>query len=149
MRFSASISLFLLPLVLSACDPPTAGREVEVPLRLYRWQGEGYLAEPLPGEPLKVGVYLYRQGREVWAHLRPQGGEAGLEGTLVLVLEGPGGERAAEAVREGKASFLQVKGKADRPACAFYLVSLSPDPWPEGLEVRLYHESGRVCEEGR
>jgi len=53
VRFSASISLFLLPLVLSACDPPTAGREVEVPLRLYRWQGEGYLAEPLPGEPLK------------------------------------------------------------------------------------------------
>ena len=39
MRFSASISLFLLPLVLSACDPPTAGREVEVPLRLYHESG--------------------------------------------------------------------------------------------------------------
>lgn len=149
MGFRAATPLFLLLLILSACEPPTAGREVEVPLRLYRWQGEGYLAEPLPGKPLKVGVYLYRQGREVWAHLRPEGGEAGLEGTLALVLEGPGGERAAEAVREGKASFLQVKGKADRPACAFYLVSLSPDPWSEDLEVRLYHESGRVCEEER
>ncbi|GAA6756346.1 hypothetical protein Thermus77420_18220 [Thermus thalpophilus] len=148
MRFSAFIPLFLL-LALSACQPPTAGREVEVPLRLYRWQGEGYLAEPIPGEPLKVRVYLYRQGREVAALLRPEGGEAGLEGTLALVLEGPGGERAAEAVREGKASFLQVRGKADRPACVSYLVSLSPDPWSEELEVRLYHESGRVCEGGR
>ncbi|MFN4071458.1 MAG: hypothetical protein ACK4HT_07915 [Thermus caldifontis] len=148
MRFSASISLFLLPLVLSACQLPTAGQEIEVPLRLYRWQAEGYLAEPLPGEPLKVGVYLYRQGREVWALLRPQGGEAGLTGTLALVLEGPGGEAVAEGVRD-KAAVLQVRGKADRPACAVYLVSLSPDPWPEDLEVRLYHGNGRVCEEGR
>lgn len=53
MGFRAATPLFLLLLTLSACEPPTAGREVEVPLRLYRWQGEAYRAEPLPGEPLK------------------------------------------------------------------------------------------------
>lgn len=147
MTFRA-LTLLLLLLILSACETPSAVREVEVPLRLYRWQGEAYRAEPVPGEPLKVAVYLYRQGREVWALLRPEGGEAGLEGTLALVLEGPGGEAVAEAVRD-KAALLQARGKADRPACAFYLVSLSPDPWSEDLEVRLYHESGRVCEEER
>lgn len=144
MRFLGAILLILLP----ACEAPVAEHREEVPLRLFRWEGESPRVEVLPAEPLRVEVRLYRAGRELSAHLRALGGlEA--EGDLALVLEGPGGERAAEAVREGKASFLQVKGKADRPACAFYLVSLSPDPWSEDLEVRLYHESGRVCEEER
>jgi len=33
------VPLFLLSLALSACEPPTAGREVEVPLRLYHESG--------------------------------------------------------------------------------------------------------------
>lgn len=150
MRFLGAILLILLP----ACEAPVAEHREEVPLRLFRWEGESPRVEVLPAEPLRVEVRLYRAGRELSAHLRALGGlEA--EGDLALVLEGPGGEAVAEAFGEGRtgrgrAAFLRAAGRARGPVCAFWLVSLSPDPFrEEALEVRSYEASGRLCEEER
>lgn len=130
MRFLGAILLILLP----ACEAPVAEHREEVPLRLFRWEGESP----------RVEVRLYRAGRELSAHLRALGGlEA--EGDLALVLEGPGGEAAGEAFGSGR--FLQAWALLPAPACAFWLVSLSPDPFlGEALEVRSYEASGRLCE---
>lgn len=140
MRFLGAILLILLP----ACEAPVAEHREEVPLRLFRWEGESPRVEVLPAEPLRVEVRLYRAGRELSAHLRALGGlEA--EGDLALVLEGPGGEAAGEAFGSGR--FLQARALLPAPACAFWLVSLSPDPFlGEALEVRSYEASGRLCE---
>jgi hypothetical protein len=139
------LGVFLLTL-LSACEAPVAEHREEVPLRLFRWEEGGGppLVETLPAEPLRVEVRLYRAGRELSAHLRALGGlEA--EGDLALVLEGPGGEAAGEAFGSGR--FLQARALLPAPACAFWLVSLSPDPFrEEALEVRSYEASGRLCE---
>lgn len=149
MRF---LGLLLL-ILLSACEAPVAEHREEVPLRLFRWEGESPRVEVLPAEPLRVEVRLYRAGRELSAHLRALGGlEA--EGDLALVLE-EGGRAVAEAFGEGRtvrgrAAFLRAAGRARGPVCAFWLVSLSPDPFREGaLEVRSYEASGRLCEEER
>ncbi|MGC8905691.1 hypothetical protein [Thermus sp.] len=140
MRFLGIALLF----VLSACEPPAAEHREEVPLRLFRWEGESPQVEVLPAEPLRVEVRLYRAGRELSAHLLTQGGLPA-EGDLALVLEGPGGERAGEAFGSGR--LLQARALLPAPACAFWLVSLSPDPFQEeALEVRSYEASGRLCE---
>ncbi|MGM8838494.1 hypothetical protein [Thermus sp. 93170] len=140
MRFLGIILLC----VLSACDAPVAEHREEVPLRLFRWEGERVRVEVLPAEPLRVEVRLYRAGRALSAHLRTEGGLPA-EGDLALVLEGPGGERAGEAFGSGR--FLQAQARLSAPACAFWLVSLSPDPFrEEALEVRSYEASGRFCE---
>lgn len=151
MLLSVKVPLLVLPLalLLAGCDPPVAQHREEVPLRLYRWSPEGDLPpEPAPGEPLRVEVLLHRQGALAQAVLRTWGGLPA-EGDAALLLEGPGGERAGEAYGDGKRPVM-VWGRADRPACAWWMVSLSPDPWREDeTETRFYQAHGRVCEEGR
>lgn len=148
MLFSVKVLLWFLPLalLLAGCEAPVAGHREEVPLRLYRWTPEGDLPpEPVPGEPLLVEVYLYRQGARAAALLRTQGGLPA-EGDAALLLEGPAGERAGEAYGDGRRP-LRAEGRVGRPACAWWMVSLSPDPWREDeTETRFYQAHGRVCE---
>jgi len=144
MRF---LGILLLAL-LSACQAPVAGEEREVPLRLYRWDGQAFQEAPAEGRPLKLRVHLYRQGREASALLRAEGGEPA-QGVMALQLLS-GEEVLEEAFREGGAGLLQARALGQAPLCALYLVSLSPD-WEEveRLSFRSYEASGRVCEGGR
>lgn len=146
MRFSVFSLTLVALLSLAGCEAPVAIHEEEVPLRFYRWTPGGEVPpEVLPGPPLRVQVSLYRQGAEASAHLRAQGGLPA-EGEAVLFLEGAGGERVAEGYSNGK-PFVSVRGRAGPPACVWWAVVFSPDPWrQEDAEARLYQAHGRVCE---